>query len=257
MNKTLFIAWRSGEEIKPRWGIIGKLDFDGVLYRFCYTQGAKSLQGFQPLPEMDNLEQVYESHVLFPLFANRLMSHSRPEYNAYLRWSGFDISQNVPGPLEILAVTEGIRKTDQFEVFVKPSKSDDGRFQTNFFLHGLRFFYDNKVQLINQLRNGTYLELRPDNHNSSDPNAVGVFFEQAKIGYLPRYLARDIRSLLSILNDIKLTCFVKTKNEEAPLQNRFLCTFSLPWPNEFNPCSSEEYHEIVPHYEHQMPAIIA
>lgn len=47
---------------------------------------------------MEKLEQVYESNDLFPLFKNRLLKESRPEYEAYLRWSGFD-TDNPPAPL--------------------------------------------------------------------------------------------------------------------------------------------------------------
>ena len=82
---TLFIAWRSEDVAHTAWGPVGRLDFDGQVFRFCYTRGARRL-GFRPFPKMDRLDQVYESTDLFPLFANRLLSQSRPEYEAYLRW---------------------------------------------------------------------------------------------------------------------------------------------------------------------------
>ncbi len=57
---------------------------------------------------MRQLDQIYESEALFPLFANRLLSASRPEYEAYLRWSGFN-ADDPPDPILVLGVTEGIR----------------------------------------------------------------------------------------------------------------------------------------------------
>jgi len=113
---ALFVAWRSGDAQNGRWGPVGRLDYDGQTYRFCYTRGAHTLAGFQPFSQMDNLGQVYESEELFPLFANRLLARSRPDYQSFLTWSGFDPS-NPPDPISLLSVTEGRRQTDSIEVF--------------------------------------------------------------------------------------------------------------------------------------------
>jgi len=78
------------------------------------------------------LEQVYESNDLFPLFKNRLLKESRPDYEAYLRWSGFD-TDNPPAPIVVLGVTEGIRQTDAIEVFPCPVPGADGCYLSRFF----------------------------------------------------------------------------------------------------------------------------
>ena len=113
---ALFVAYRGGAPQHGGWGPVGRLEHDGGLYRFCYTRGASTLPGFRPFSQMEDLSQVYESEELFPLFDNRLLSPSRPEYEAFLRWGGFD-PNNPPDPIAILGVTEGIRQTDQVEVF--------------------------------------------------------------------------------------------------------------------------------------------
>jgi hypothetical protein len=48
--------------------------------------------------------------------ANRLFARSRPEFEDYRRWGAFD-PDHPPDPLAILAVTECMRQTDEFEVF--------------------------------------------------------------------------------------------------------------------------------------------
>ena len=111
MSNALYVAWRSGDATQGRWGPVGRLERLGTEYRFAYTKGARSLKGFQAVPEMPHLDKVYESEELFPLFANRLLSKSRPEYEAYLTWGGFD-PDNPPDPIAILGVTEGRRATD-------------------------------------------------------------------------------------------------------------------------------------------------
>src|SRR5437773_607881 len=105
MTNILFVAWRSPEPTGARWGPVGRLEHGPGGYRFVYTRGARMLRGFQPFPEMPRLDAVYESDELFPLFANRLLSQSRPEYHAYLTWGGFD-PNNPPDPIALLGVTE-------------------------------------------------------------------------------------------------------------------------------------------------------
>jgi len=71
MTQALFVAWRTRDPENPAWGPVGRLEFDGEFYRYFYTQGAKSLPGFEPFPQMRNLDEVYKSTELFPLFVNR------------------------------------------------------------------------------------------------------------------------------------------------------------------------------------------
>ncbi|MCW5557909.1 MAG: restriction endonuclease, partial [Verrucomicrobiae bacterium] len=111
---ALLVASRSPEPNHGEWSPIGRLEFEGGLYRFVYTRGARTARGFTPFSGMEDLDEIYESERLFPVFANRLLPESRPEYEAYLRWSGFD-SASQPDPIAVLAVTEGIRRTDMIE----------------------------------------------------------------------------------------------------------------------------------------------
>ena len=134
---SLFVAWRPSTPEPTGWRPVGRLEHDGQLYRFCYTCRAQK-PGFHPFPQMTRLEQVYEAEALFPLFANRLLSQSRPEYEAYLRWSGFD-TDNPPDPILVLGVTEGIRQTDAIEVFPCPVPDTSGCYFNKFFLHGIRW----------------------------------------------------------------------------------------------------------------------
>ena len=75
MANALLVAWRSGTPERG-WQPVGRLEHDGGVYRFVYTQGAKMLADFQPFPQMENLEEVYGQG--FSVFANRLLSKSRP-----------------------------------------------------------------------------------------------------------------------------------------------------------------------------------
>ena len=239
---ALFVAWR-GDDPQHGWGPVGRLEHDAGVYRFSYTLGALTLRGFRPFSEMDELERVYESDELFPLFANRLLSPSRQEYEAFLLWGGFE-PKNPPDPIAILGVTEGIRQTDSIEVFPCVVPDLNGCYVNKFFMHGIRWMESSGMRRVGELIQEEQLVVAPEPHNLSDPNAVAVFTEDGtKIGYVPRYLAHDVGQLLS-----KCPGFVKLSvqrlNQDAPLQQRVLCRMNACWPDEFAPCSGTAFQSI-------------
>jgi hypothetical protein len=126
MSNALYVAWRSGADAEGHWGPVGRLEHEGYFYRFVYTRGALTLPRFEPFPGMPHLDRVYESAQLFPVFANRLLSPSRPEYQRFLSWSGFSAA-DPPDPIALLGVTEGRRATDALEVFPCPAPDVEGR----------------------------------------------------------------------------------------------------------------------------------
>ncbi len=236
---ALFVAWRP-EQSSSGWRPVGRLVHDGGLYRFCYTHGAQR-SDFRPFSGMDDLEQVYESEELFPIFKNRLLPKSRPEYDDYLRWSDFD-PDKPPDPIVVLGVTEGIRQTDAVEVFPCPSPDAYGCYLNKFFLHGIRWVGAEALEKINQLEPDDVLSFEPEEGNASDPYAVKVCAEPGfAIGYVPRYLARDVRHLILNCDVTFLELTVARVNRDAPLQNRLLCRMNACWPEGFQPCSGEEF----------------
>lgn len=226
------------------WRPIGRLEHDGSLYRFWYTEGARK-PGFRPFAQMERLDQVYESEELFPILANRLLSKSRPEYEAFLRWSGFD-SDNPPDPIMILGVTEGIRQTDAVEVFPCPARDATGGYLNKFFLHGIRWLPDAAIERIGKLNDGEHLKLMLDLQNEFDPQAVAVRTEteRMQIGYVPRYLAYDVYQLIQHCEVFLIELSVARVNRDAPLQNRVLCRMRACWPEGFQPCSGEDFAPI-------------
>ncbi len=142
--KTPYLAWQDHED--RRLLPVGRLSFDGHVYRFVYTKGAEQSPRFVPFGVMRDLHVVYESTVLFPLFANRLLSKSRPEYRDFLAW--LDVPEHAAEPLVLLALTEGMRATDTLMVFPYPEKSSDGKPHVRFFSHGLRYVLPAIVQFI-------------------------------------------------------------------------------------------------------------
>lgn len=250
MTNTLFVAWRAGDPNAARWGPVGRVDGGPGGYRFVYTEGARTLEGFHPFPSMPRLDAVYESDELFPMFANRLLSPSRPEYEAYLTWGGFD-PNNPPDPLAILGVTEGIRQTDALEVFPCPAPDSEGRYLTKFFLHGIRWMPEAAKERISRLQPGEPLGLMLDISNQYDSFAVSVRTMEPEgrfmIGYVPRYFAHDVSLLCRTCHPDFIELSVERINPGAPVQHRVLCRVNACWPDGFLPCSGDDFQPIVDH----------
>ena len=243
---VLLVASRTGGPEKGAWGPVGRLEHSDGGYRFVYTHGARNLAGFRPFHGMDDLSRIYESDDLFPVFKNRLLPESRPEYEAYLRWSGFDAPHR-PDPISILGVTEGIRQTDSIELFPYPTPDANNRYVSKFFLHGLRWMPDAAKARVAQLKSGEELYLMADLCNPVDPQAVALRTNgdsRFMIGYVPRYLAHDAWALFRKQDPGFIQVFVDRVNHEAPLQQRLLCRMEASWPRGFSPCSDEAFQPI-------------
>lgn len=243
---ALLVASRSAEPTNGGWSPIGRLEFDHGTYRFVYTKGARTAVGFTPFSGMENLEEIYESNELFPVFANRLLPKSRPEYDAYLQWSGFDPA-NPPDPIAVLGVTEGIRRTDMIELFPCPVPDATGCYLNKFFLHGLRYMPTSAKERVQSLKEGEPLYLMPDLMNETDNNAVALRTmegERFMLGYVPRYLAQDVWKIMQGCHPDFINVFVHRVNRDAPLQQRLLCRMHACWPADFQPCSGEEFQPI-------------
>jgi len=120
--RTLFLAWQDPKS--RRWYPVGRLASSNQLYSFQYTKGAEqaAAAGFQPLASFPELRTIYVSEHLFPLFTNRILPHSRPEYGDYLKWLSVPPSER--DPVVILSRSGGQRVTDTLEVFPCPEETE-------------------------------------------------------------------------------------------------------------------------------------
>jgi HIRAN domain len=246
--KILFLAW---QDSKSRlWFPIGRLTFDGEKYQFVYTQGAKeavSKCGFDPLLSFPRLNELYESTQLFPVFSNRLMPRSRPEYSDFVQW--LNIPQHQDDPIAILARSGGQRATDTLAVFPCPEPDEEGRYHIHFFSHGLRHLPHCAIERINHFKPGDKLWLAHEFHNSYDPQALTLNTEDHYIvGYCPRYLNSEVFELLRqnpSLNPSLVEVRVERVNQSpTPLQFRLLCNMTSQWSDEFRPFSKKEYQPL-------------
>ena len=238
---TLFVAVRSESAGLVQWAPVGRLDFDGEVYSFFYTKGVEKIRGFRPFDGMSDLTICYKSRELFPVFFNRLMPKRRAEYKAFLGWSGFNAE---PDPIALLAVTEGIRQTDAIELFAPPTQNADGLLSSKFFLHGLSRMTGIAQERVEKLKPNDPLKLVLEPENTFDRNAVGLYSverDELKLGYIPRYLVRDLNRIIDSCGRENVWVTVERLNTDAPLQQRLLCRVKACWPLGFVPCSDIEF----------------
>lgn len=236
--KKLFVAWRQPDS--GEWIPVACLEQkQSGNFRFYYTQGAYRASNFFPFGGLERLEVVYESARLFPIFSNRLISKSRPEFKDYLRWLG--LTERGEDPISMLALTGGIRGTDSIELFQPPEISDTGEYRVDFFTRSLSFLPPETISMIESLHKGTKLFLMRDSQNTYDPFALTLRTDKPIIfvGFCPKYYAKDLGKLLENA-DSKLDITVKCVNQDAPLNMRLLCSVTAKPSTDFFALGEEE-----------------
>lgn len=254
MTRQVFLAWQDPE--RRSWHPIGRLQTNGRRFVFVYTRGAIEAQKagrFAPLAAFADLHRVYQSTTIFPLFANRLMPTSRPDYANFLRW--LDVSAHDAAPLVILARSGGQRATDTLEVFPCPEKTADGAYETRFFVHGLRHMPKESAQRAERLKPGDQLLLMSDFQNPFDANALALRTTETSpgdlhlLGYCPRYLRGELLKLMTGSPNPPRVTVERVNLSPAPVQFRILCHLRMKWADGFAPFTGDEYQPIVGDYD--------
>ena len=237
MTKVLYIAWQDPET--RIWHTVGQLSRQNDLYRFAYTKGALASPRFKYLGRMLDLTKTYYSHDLFPLFANRIVNSSRPEYPEYVRWLAMnpDIEND---PMQLLARSGGERATDELYIYSQPEINDRGEMELFFLSNGLRYLNGVSLERILRLETGDKLTLKEENDNSHDHFALRLETDDSiKVGYCPRYLNKDLRR---IIKKTELCVTVARLNHNAPIQFRLLCKAVFKLPHDYNLFENDEGH---------------
>lgn len=234
--KALYIAWQDPQT--RLWHTVGRLSRKNDIYHFVYTQGALASPRFKYLGRMRDLHQIYLSRDLFPLFSNRILDRSRPEYPDYVRWLAVEPAEQ-DDPMQLLARSGGKRATDELCVYPHPETNALGEIELFFLGHGLRYLPPMALHRIDRLRSGERLALRREDDNAHDHFALLLETEEpVTVGYCPRYLSRSLCQIMEVA-DVELT--VERVSHDAPIQFRLLCRAVFTLPSGFEMFADEEY----------------
>jgi len=240
--KALFIAWQDPKS--REWGPVGRLTREDEKYHFVYTDGANKLPNFIPFAAMKDLYTEYVSEELFPLFSNRVLPKSRPEYSEYLEWLGLaNVQYDV---LEELARTAGLRVTDSLEMYPCPDPDVDKNYEVYFFSRGLRHMHMENQNRASKLHGGERIYLMKDLQNEYDEMALLLRTDDpiSLVGYAPRYYSAEFTELVKLVGHKDVKVEVERVNINAPIQYRVLCKLTSPWPANFSPCNQRGYQAL-------------
>lgn len=242
MTNKVFLAWR--DPVTHGWFPVGQLSQSGGEFQFVYTKGAEQSPNFQPFGRMTDLHSVYVTTELFPLFSNRLLPKSRPEYRDFLSWLGLD--ERSGDALTLLSRSGGERATDTLQVVPCPEPSEDGSYRVEFFSHGIRHLPGEAQERIKALSPGERLYLMRDAQNEQDEMALMMRTGDpiSNVGYCPRFYSGEFSRLLELTHPKDVVVTVAAVNLSAPLQFRLRCRLTAPWPSGFTPCAQEDFRPL-------------
>lgn len=240
------MAWRDAGRSKE-WFPIGRLDVDvqRPSYRFRYIGGARRARdeaGFPSLIEFPGLEEDYTSPELFPLFQNRVMNRSRPDFEHYLY--GLDLTGQADA-VEILSVNGGARVTDAYDVFPRVEKDLEGRFTCRFLLHGQRHVTPAARERIREIEDGEELYATLEFTNPATQLAVQMqTTDYHMIGWAPRYLVHDLaRAMANKLGEYRVRV-VRATTRYGCARPSVLIEMNAPWPSH-EPMSGGDFTPLV------------
>lgn len=219
------------------WHAVGSLAEHVGGWSFRYFQRATEASWFLPLFGFDDVDRVYESPRLFPIFAQRLMSARRPDRPAYLQALALHPGASA---FDVLARSGGRRAGDNVELLPVPTIDADGSTCAYFLVHGVRHV-DGAADAITELHDGDRLDLVDDPANPKDAHALIVTSGTAKaVGYVPAPLLQYARAVRSA-GGWSLTVERANGPEVGP-HLRLLTCLSGRYPDQQAPFTGDPWH---------------
>jgi hypothetical protein len=93
--------------------------------------------------------------------------------------------------------------------------------------HIAGFTYYDGLDVIDQLKLGAAVTLKSESENPHDPNAVAIYFEDTKLGYVPKYKNADVSNLLYFGHGDILSARINSVNPEAEPERQFRIVIKL------------------------------
>lgn len=181
---NIYLSWREG--LGKRRHIVGVLKRNSTSgVRFSYLiEGVKSakLDGFSPYTEFPDLNKEYFENVL-EVFGQRIMKSERTDISDFYDFWEIDSKYN-DDKFYLLAHTQGLNPTDNFEFLADYNPSKDLRFLTD--LAGLSAL---KLQ-AGIVKSGDTLSYILESDNKFDDKAVKVFKGDLEVGYIKKIHSR-------------------------------------------------------------------
>jgi|JI6StandDraft_1071083.scaffolds.fasta_scaffold13360_4 hypothetical protein len=206
--QRLIVTWQHPEsrDVSP----IGILRYDGSEYTFEYLRTAATVSGFRLLLGFPELGEKYTSGELFPLFAQRALDPSRPDYQRYVADLGLEDGAT---PWEQISRSSGAREGDTLQLFPVPRYT--GEVWTCYILvHGMRYLLEKDVafagtihekydplhfeEVLEDLAIGDSLIVEHERDNKFSRHALlATTTGHEPLGWVPNWFAGEVFELQS------------------------------------------------------------
>lgn len=248
-SNAVYISWQDPKTLRfhpvGRLSLVERDDQDNY-YEFIYIQEAEEAAGksFHPFASFPDLNVVYRSRELFPMFGNRILSAKRADFPEYL--SDLNLPESTRDPILILGRSEGRRVTDSLEMFPYPTFDPEYGFRTTFWARSIVRLNDSSRRRIDRLAPDEALYYMPDPQNTYDPRSIKLRTkDDVIVGAVPYYLLDDIHILLA--HDVDPIFHVeRISPSQSPYHERLLCRLDWPLSDRFEPFSSDRFQPIPP-----------
>lgn len=237
--RRLFVAWRDPESrrISPVGVLVQREDEGPERFEFSYLKNAELLPGFTPLPGFPDLHTTYWAPKLFPLFENRVMPRSRPDYGEFVERLDLTVEAE---PFVVLGRSGGRKATDRIEVFPEPEREPrTGRGTCLFFARGIRHV-PGAGEAVARLSRGDELDLAEEPDNPVNPLAIRLEEGSTHIGYVPDYLVGYLHDMRESAPDLRVLV-EHVNSHEVPAHRRLLCRAEATWPQGYKPFDEPEF----------------
>lgn len=212
---SLYLIWKSFETRNQY--VVGELVRNGQ-FEFSYSFDIEKAikEGYEPIICFPDIDRVYRSDILFPIFSTRLPDKKRRDIDKILKKYNLDEYDSYT----LLKRSGAKLPIDNYE-FVDPIFDyKENEINRRFILAGTRHYIGCKgKECSNSIdikeNEELFLEREPDNKH--DKYAIQIMNAKGQLlGYVPRYYSKGITKLIESGAKVKCTVYEVAKNQYCP-----------------------------------------
>lgn len=214
--KKIFLVWQSADT-GDRY-LVATIEEVSGGYIFSYNEDSSEYKnacekGFTGYPAFSLSQRIHSNNIM-ATFSSRLPPRSRADFAKYLK--SYCLPEDFSGSdIVLLAYTGGSLPSDRFS-FIPDLDASEAPFDYLMEVAGTRYCLKEPMTLLEEIKVGDIVQLELDLMNTYDKNAIGVFYNAKKIGYVNRLLCQTVKKYF-LANKIQAVIGKKNGTNNRPL----------------------------------------
>lgn len=216
---TLFLSWQSNRDRNQRY-LVGQLKRLDEGFEFSYLTSSDDFlhaknQGFLGYPAFPLDKGPFTNDVIVT-FMKRLPPRSRRDFKKYLLIN--HLPETFDGSDFDLITHTGIQlPSDGFDLI---PNLEEAEIPFEYFMEVAGTRYHMTFEQVSALELGASVRLKCEDENEFDSNAVAMYVDNLRIGYVNKLMCPTIRALME--RDLSCSVVSTSGSEERPLINVML-----------------------------------